>query len=125
MTRILFNQHNNGSFLMYILPTIYTKSCRKKKNKNKNRFKLQTQIERENKKEPINPLTPKNFESTALHCFDLSRSRQSGCSAAQPISQFRFSCFFVFLPDLGFWAAHLDLMFWQKNPQYLVGNHCA
>ena len=34
---------------MYILTTIYIKSCQKKKNQ----FRLQTQIARENKKEPI------------------------------------------------------------------------
>ena len=53
-----------GSLLMYIIPTIYIKSCHKKKKRKNPQLKLQTQIARENKKEPINPLTPKKFEST-------------------------------------------------------------
>ena len=93
-----------GSFLMYILPTIYIKSCRKKKKKKNNGLKVTNPDSKGKQKETHKSINPRKFESTALHCFDLNWSRQSGCSVTQPISQFHFSCFFVFLLDLGFWA---------------------
>ena len=107
-----------GSLLMYIIPTIYIKSCHKKKKRKNPQLKLQTQIARENKKEPINPLTPKNLNPPIHHSLLLRSQpiytiRLLCCLADLTIPFFLFLCFSSWSRVLGC-ASRLNVL--TKNP---------
>ena len=103
---------------MYIIPTIYIKSCHKKRKRKNPQLKLQTQIARENKKEPINPLTPKNLNPPIHHSLLLRSQpiytiRLLCCLADLTIPFFLFLCFSSWSGVLGC-ASRLNVL--TKNP---------